>query len=831
MAWKGLSSSLAARRYQILTQLIMGKLTALVVTATVLVVGHSVAASADRPSVTVLPYPAPEFHGVIGRTTEDSKADFPQPVQAPVGAPNIILIVTDDVGFGASSTFGGPIPTPTLNALAASGLKYNRFNTAALCSPTRAALITGRDQHNAHTGLIMERSLGYPGYDSVMPASVGSVGEVLRLNGYNTAWFGKNHNVPGWQTSQAGPFDLWPTGLGFEYFYGFIGGDVDQWDPTVFENTTPVEPKESLTGEAKAEYHLDADLADKAVHWIEQQHSLAPDKPFFVYYAPGAAHAPHHVPKDWIAKFKGQFDQGWDRLREETFARQKALGVVPQNAVLTPRPSNMPAWESLDDRHKELFARMAEIYAAYLAYDDSNIGRVIEAVRANGELDNTLVVFLEGDNGSSGEGTLQGSANEVAVVGNGEVESFDYLYSIKDQLGGPLFYNHMPVPWSWAFNTPFQWTKRYASHFGGTRNGMVMSWPARIKDTGGLRQQFHYVTDVAPTILEAAGLQAPDIMNGVKQVPMDGISMAYTWDDVKAKDRRTKQIFEMFGNRAIYEDGWLAATTPLVFAWQPEPEGLTPESFKWELYNLDQDFSQGNDLAAVEPAKLEQLKELWWAEAGRNNVLPLNFSPQATVEAFFQRPSLTRGRLNFVYHQGTSRIPEPSSPLTKNRSWKITARTNVPPGGGNGVIITQGGRFAGWGLVMLDGKPAFVYKRSQVPGASVRIDGAERLEPGSHTLTVAFDYDGKAGEVGAGGTFTLSVDGVEAGKVTIDRTVPYIYSVDETLDVGEDNGTPILEDYASRMPFRYDGQIDDVAIDLAPLNLIMKPGPKAGEVE
>ena len=507
------------------------------------------------------------------------------------------------------------------------------------------------------------------------------------------------------------------------------------------------------------------------------------------------------------------------------------MGVVPANAVLTPRPANMPAWDSLDDRHKELFGHMAEVYAAYLAYDDSNIGRVLDAVKETGQFDNTLVIFIEGDNGGSAEGTLQGTANEIAVIGNGETESFDYLYSIKDQLGGPMHYNHMPVPWSWAFDTPFQWTKRYASHFGGTRNGMVMSWPARIKDVGGLRDQFHYVTDIAPTILEAAGLKAPDIVNGVKQSPMDGVSMAYTWNDAKAKDARTKQIFEMFGNRAIYENGWLAATTPLVFAWEPEPKGITPESFNWELYNLADDFSEGHDLAKENPEKLAQMKELWWAEAGRNNVLPLNFSPQATIEATFQRPSLTRGRSHFVYHQGTARIPEGTAPFTKDRSWTITASIEAPESGGEGVIITQGGRFAGWGLVVLDGKPVWAYKRSQVPGGGVRIDGTEKLTPGPHRLTVAFDYDGKAGEVGAGGSFTLSVDGKPIGAATIDRTVPYLYSVDETLDIGEDNGTPIVEEYADRMPFKYDGRINEVAIDLAPMNLTLKPGPRAEEIE
>ena len=551
------------------------------------------------------PTPPPRSRASSDGRRPNSKPDFPQPVKAPEGAPNILVVLTDDVGFAASRAFGGPVPTPTLETLAANGVKYNEFSTTALCSPTRAALITGRDQHTVHTGIIMERSLGYPGYDSVMPKSAGTIGEILRGNGYSTAWFGKNHNVPAWQSSAVGPFDLWPTGLGFDYFYGFIGGDTDQWDPTVFENTIAVEPKEKLTGDAKANYNLDADLADKAIHWIQQQHAIAPSKPFFAYYAPGATHAPHHVPKEWIAKFKGQFDQGWDKLREESFARQKAAGIIPQDTILTPRPANLPAWDSLDAKHKELYSHMAEIYAAFLAYDDDNIGRVINSLKQEGVADNTLIIFIEGDNGSSAEGTLQGTANEIAVVGNGAKESFDYLYSIKDELGGPLHYNHMPVPWSWAFDTPFQWTKRYASHFGGTRNGMVMSWPGHIKDVGALREQFHYVTDIMPTILEAAKVQAPDVIDGVKQLPIDGVSMAYTWDDAKAPSHRVTQLFEMFGNRGIYHDGWMASTTPLVFAWQPEPKGITPESFNWELYDLHKDFSQGNDLAKAESGEAQ----------------------------------------------------------------------------------------------------------------------------------------------------------------------------------------------------------------------------------
>lgn len=761
-----------------------------------------------------LPYPERPFRGTIGRTTADSKSDFPQPIQAPKGAPNVLLIMTDDVGFGASSTFGGAIPTPTFDRLAAHGLKFNRFHTTALCSPTRAAIISGRNHHNAHTGMIMERSLGYPGYDSVMPKSCGTIAETLRQNGYSTAWFGKNHNVPAWQSSAAGPFDLWPTGLGFEYFYGFIGGDVNQWDPTVFENTSPVEPKALLHGKAKEEYHLDSDLADHAIHWIQNQQALAPDKPFFAYYVPGATHAPHHAPKEWISKFKGQFDQGWDAVREETFARQKKLGVVPQNAVLTPRPSNLPAWDSLRSDQKEIYSRMMEIYAAFLAYTDHNIGRVIEAVEKTGQLDNTFIIYIQGDNGGSAEGTLQGTANEVAVLGNGATEPFEYLASVKDQLGGPMHYNHFPVPWTWAMNSPFQWTKRYASHFGGIRNGVVMSWPNRIKDAGGIREQFHHVIDIAPTIYEAVGVLAPASVNGVKQDPIDGTSMVYTWDDGKAKSHRTTQYFEMFGNRGIYHDGYFACTTPLVFAWEPEPKNVTPSSFTWELYNIDADFTQAKDLAKEMPEKLKEMEELWWAEAGRNNVLPMNFSPQATVEAIFEKPSLTRGRTKFDFFPGTVRIPEGTAPALKNRSFTISANIEVPESGAEGVIVTQGGRFAGWGLAVIGSKPSWAYKRTQQKADGLRMDGAEKLHPGKHTLTVDFTYGGKKGEVGQGGRYVLSVDGKKAAEATIHATVPYLYSIDETLDVGEDRGTPILEDYADRMPFKFNGKIDKVTIEL-----------------
>ena len=785
----------------------------------------------------VLPYPEPEFNGKIRPTTETSESDFPQPYEAPAGSPNILLIMTDDVGFGASSTFGGPIPTPTFDKLAERGLKYNRFHTTSLCSPTRAALITGRNPHNANTGIIMERSLGYPGFNTVMSKSCGTVAEILRQNGYNTSWFGKNHNVPAWQSSAVGPFDLWPTGLGFEYFYGFIGGDCNQWAPAIYEGTTPIEPHLD-----KPDYHLDADLADQAIHWLQQQNSLDPDKPFFLYYVPGATHAPHHVPQEWIDKFKGQFNHGWDEQRSRTWQKQKDMGIIPSDAELTPRPDNLPSWELCSDREKELYCRMMEVYVAYLAYTDYNIGRVIDAVEQTGQLDNTLIIYIMGDNGGSAEGTLQGTANELAVLGNGETETLDYLCSIQDQLGGPMHYNHFPVPWSWAMNSPMQWTKRYASHFGGMRNGMVMSWPTRITDMGSIRSQFHHVIDIAPTIFEAAGIKYPVMeLNGVAQKPLDGVPMNYTWDSPTVEGNRKTQYFEMYGNRSIYHidaDGsWLACTTPLVFAWEPEPVGIKIEDFDWELYNLDNDFTQAKNLA-TDPAygdKLTALQALWWEEAQKNQVLPLNFSPQATIDAAPERPSITKGRTRFEYCNGITRIPEGAAPVIRNTSYEITAHIVVPEGGVEGTIITQGGRFAGWGLVVLDNKPVWAYKRTQQQEDSLRISG-EALAPGSHTIVVKFEYNypiepNDTPKTGRRGKFTLEVDNNVVAHRVVEKTVPNQFSVDETLDVGEDTGTPILEDYADKMPFKFTGQITKVIIDLDsnPLSDLVKQAIAEGE--
>jgi arylsulfatase A-like enzyme len=766
--------------------------------------GLSVSASAQD----VLPRPDALFRGKIGRTVKDSKSDFPKEVQAPKGAPNILLIMTDDVGFSASSPFGGPISTPTLDALAQNGLRYNQFHTTALCSPTRAALITGRNHHTTATGVIMEFGTGYPGYNTLMPKSTGTIGEVLKQNGYSTSWFGKNHNVPDWQTSQAGPFDLWPTGLGFEYFYGFIGGDTDQWHSAIFEGTKPVEAEEQRGLNPK---HFDQLMADKAIDWIRLQHSMAPNKPFFAYYTTGTAHAPHHAPKEWIAKFKGKFDQGWDKVREETLARQKKLGIVPADTKLTTRPKEIPAWDSTTADQRRLYSRMMEVYAGALAHADYQIGRVIQAVKDTGELDNTIIIFIQGDNGASAEGTLQGLSNEVGVAANGVTESLKYLLSIIDDLGGPNTYNHYPVGWAHAMNTPFQWAKQVASHFGGTRNGLVVSWPARIKDQGGIRPQFHHVIDIVPTLLEATGVRFPATLNGVKQKPIEGVSMAYSFANAKAPSKRTSQYFEMLANRAIYSDGWVAATTPKRLPWVSYGPEASPDDFKWELYNVAKDFSQTEDLAAQNPAKLKELQAVFDREAKKYSVYPLDSSFAARVDPAI-RPSLTRGRSTFTYYPGAVRIPEGTTPDVKNKSFSVSADVEIPSAGASGVIATQGGRFGGRGLLLLDGAPEFVYAFSNQPQHKYRIASKQALTPGKHTIRFDFKYDG--GGAGKGGAGTLLVDGKVVAEGKIERTIPARFSLDETFDIGEDTGTPIVEDYAAKMPFKFSGQLDKFTIEL-----------------
>jgi arylsulfatase A-like enzyme len=753
----------------------------------------------------VLPRPEQPFKGHIGRTVEESTKDFPQEVKAPKGAPNVLLILTDDVGFGASSTFGGPVPTPTMDRLARDGLRYTQFHTTALCSPTRASLLTGRNHHSAATGIIMEGGTGFPGYNTLMPKSVGTFSEVLRQSGYNTAWYGKNHNIPDWHNSQAGPFDLWPTGLGFEYFYGFIGGDTSQWAPAIFEGVKPIEPPHD-----DKDYFFEKDMADKAIERIRLLNALAPDKPWVTYYAPGTAHAPHHAPKDWIAKFKGQFDQGWDKAREETLARQKAQGVVPPDTQLTERSEGIPAWDSLDADHKRVAAHMMEVYAAALNYCDSQMGRVVDAIADMGKLDNTLIIYIQGDNGASAEGGPQGLLNEMSFF-NAIPEEFSEVMRRMDELGGPTTFNHYPIGWAHAMDTPFQWTKQIASHFGGTRNGMVISWPDRIKDKGGVRTQFHHVIDIAPTILEAVGVQMPAMLNGVPQKPIEGVSMVYSFDDPKAPSTRRTQYFEMFANRAIYNDGWVAATTPPLPPWG-SGKTIPVDDYKWELYDITKDFSQANNLAAKEPQKLREMQELFWIEAARHNVLPLDNSKLERMNVD-NRPSLTRGRALFTYYPGMTRIPEGSAPSILNKSFKIGAELTIPGAGAEGVLVTQGGRFNGWGLYVLAGKPVFHYNTVGVFRYTVA--GPDWLSPGDHTIVLDFTYDG--GGLGKPGTAKLIVDGKQVAEGRIERTIPFRISADETLDIGEDTGTPVSEDY--HVPFRFTGDLKKLGIQLtdAPL--------------
>jgi len=775
----------------------------------------------------VLPVPQAQFGGVIGRKASESTPDFPKDVTAPKSAPNVLLIMTDDTGFGAASAFGGPIPTPTLDRLAKSGLKYNQFHTTALCSPTRAALLTGRNHQSVGMGNITEFATGYPGYTSIMPKSAGTVGNILVDNGYNTAWFGKHHLVPEWMQGPGGPFDQWAGGLGFEYFYGFLGGDTDQYHPALFENTTPVLPP---FGDPN--YILIEDLADRTINWIRTQHAAAPGKPFFVYFAPGNSHAPHQAPKDWIAKFKGQFDQGWDKVREETLARQIKLGIVPANTVLTPRPKEIPAWDSLNDDQKKVYARMMEVYAATVAQSDYEIGRIIDALEQSGQLDNTLVIYLEGDNGASAEGTMQGTTNEVSA--QYAPESLEYLVSMIDELGSDRTYNHYPIGWAHAMNAPFQWTKQVASHFGGTRNGLVINWPKRIRDGGEIRSQFHHVIDIVPTILEATGIQAPLSLNGTPQKPIEGVSMVYTFGDAKAPTKRDTQYFEMTANRAIYHDGWVASTTPGRLPWETLGAAPDPDDYKWELYNLTDDFSQAKDVAKENPEKLLDLQSRFLIEAVRYNVLPLDSSFADRMDPA-TRPNLLRGQTDFTYYPGMIRIPEANSPDVHNKSFHVSAAVEIPEGGAEGILATQGGRFGGWSLLVVDGKPMFAYAYTNQDGAKypkqkpdkTRITGSDKLTPGKHVIGFDFKYDG--GGLGKGGLGTLTVDGEKVAENRIEQTSPLgKFTLDESFDVGEDTGTPVIDEYDAKMPFKFTGKLEQIEIKLGADELTPQ---KRGELE
>lgn len=726
---------------------------------------------------------------------------WPGIVKPREGAPNILVVLTDDVGFGSSSTFGGPVPTPTLDRLARNGLRFNQFHTTALCSPTRGALLTGRNPNQIQLGNVVNLATGIDGFTSVIPKSAATVAQVLAASGYATSMFGKFHLTPEWEQSSAGPFDRWPTGLGFQYFYGFLNADTSQWAPSIVENTSFIEPPY-----ADPDYFFERDMADKAIDWLRTQRAQAPDRPFFMYYAPGTAHAPHHAPKEWIEKFRGQFDQGWDVQREQTFARQKQLGVIPPQARLTPRPEAVPAWKGLTPEQKRIYARFMEAYAGAVSFMDAQVGRILDSLERSGQLENTLVIFIQGDNGGSAEGGLDGTMFEQSMI-NVTAERLEDIGRHTDEFGGPTMYNNYPVGWAWAMSTPFQWYKQVASHFGGIRNAMVVSWPARIKQVGGVRSQFHFVTDVAPTVLAAAGVPAPKEFNGIEQLPIDGVDMSYAFDQPSAPSMRKTQAFSMMQHLGIYHDGWWAGTTPLSMPWQASQRlGATDgERRRWELYDLSSDFSQSRNLAPKMPEKLAEMERLFWSEAERNRLLPIHSSYGAAQAG---RPSLRGDRREFEYFQGATRISEDTAPPTVGRSFTISADLVVPTTGGRGVILAQGGRFSGFSFFVEDGRLVFHY--NAVPPHRSTVTANQAMAAGTRRVAVQFVSD--SGKPGDGGTATLSVDGTVVGSGRIDRTLFRWISHTEGLDVGHDSITPVSDAYQS--PARFDGVIDRVRFTL-----------------
>ncbi len=745
----------------------------------------------DNKDRSHLPIPSAPRTGLITYDAKNPETTYPpiEQLRPPAGAPNILVVLIDDAGFGSSSAFGGPCQTPNAERLAAGGLKYTRFHTTALCSPTRQALLTGRNHHSVGMGNITETATGAPGYSSVLPNTASPIARTLKLNGYATAQFGKCHEVPVWETSPVGPFDQWPTGGGgFEYFYGFVGGEANQWYPTLYEGTTPV----TLTRTPEEGYNLVEDMTDKALAWIGQQKALTPDKPFFVYFAPGATHAPHHVPKEWADKYTGKFDGGWDQLREETLARQKQLGVIPPDCQLTARHKEIPAWEDMPEALKPVLRRQAEVYAGYLEYTDHQVGRLIDALERLGILDDTLVYYIIGDNGASAEGTLNGAYNEMANFnGMAALETPEFLMARLDKWGGPESYPHYAVGWAHAMDTPYQWTKQVASHWGGTRNGTIVHWPRGIQAKGGLRTQFHHVIDVAPTLLEAAGLPEPITVNGVQQMPIEGVSMRYSFNDAKAPDRHETQYFEIFGNRAIYHNGWTAVTrhkTPWLLVGEQTPAF---DDDVWELYDTENDWSQANNLAAQMPDKLHELQRLWLIEATRYNVLPLDDRGAERINPDFAgRPVLIRGNSQILFG-GMGRLSENSVVDIKNKSHAVTAEISVPASGAEGVIVCQGGNIGGWSLYAKDGKLKYCYNLIGVQHFFV--ESADRLPAGEHQVRMEFAYAG--GGLGKGGTVTLYVDGQQVGQGAVGATAPMVFSADDGCDVGEDSGSPVSPDY------------------------------------
>ncbi|SOJ52522.1 Arylsulfatase [Mycobacterium simulans] len=761
-------------------------------------------------SRTHLPIPSAPRTGLITYDAKDPDSTYPpiELLRPPPGAPNVLLILLDDVGFGAASAFGGPCQTPAAERLAGGGLRYNRFHTTALCSPTRQALLTGRNHHSAGMGGITEIATGAPGYSSVLPNTMSPIARTLKLNGYNTAQFGKCHEVPVWQTSPVGPFDAWPAGGGgFEYFYGFIGGEANQWYPSLYEGTTPVEvdrtPEEG--------YHFMEDMTDKAIGWIGQQKALAPDTPFFVYFAPGATHAPHHVPQGWADKYRGKFDAGWDALRAQTFARQKELGVIPADCQLTARHAEIPAWDDMPEDLKPVLRRQMEVYAGFLEYTDHHVGRLIDSVDRLGLLDDTLVFYIIGDNGASAEGTINGTFNEMLNFnGMAAIETPEFMMERLDKFGGPESYNHYSVGWAHAMDTPYQWTKQVASHWGGTRNGTIVHWPNGIAAKGEMRWQFHHVIDVAPTILEAAGLPEPLFVNGVQQHPIEGVSMLYSFDDPRAPDRHETQYFEMFGNRGIYHKGWTAVTkhkTPWILLGEETPAF---DDDVWELYDTTTDWSQATDLSKEMPEKLHELQRLWLIEATRYNVLPLNDDTASRLNSDLAgRPMLIRGNSQVLFG-GMGRLSENCVLNMKNKSHSVTAEIEVPETGADGVIVAQGANIGGWSLYVKDGKLKYCYNLGGIK--RFYVESTEPLPAGAHQVRMEFAYAG--GGLGKGGEVTLYVDGQQVGAGHVAGTLAIVFSADDGCDVGVDSGSCVSPDYSPGKN-AFNGRVKGVQLAIA----------------
>ncbi|MBP2646650.1 MAG: putative arylsulfatase [Gemmatimonadetes bacterium] len=852
------------------TALLVGTLAAVPLAAQV------VTGTPGSPSATTtingaqIPTGQPPFGGVIKESARQSTPWWAPRIVPPEGAPNVLLIMTDDQGYGVPGTFGGVIPTPALDRIAKAGLRYTQFHSTALCSPTRAALITGRNHHSVGSGVIGELSTGFPGYNSVIGPENATIGRILEDNGYATSWFGKNHNTPGFQySSAAGPFEQWPSGMGFQYFYGFMGGETDQWQPYLFRDHSQIFPWIGKPG-----YNLITDMADDAIRYMSELNAAAPDKPFFVYYVPGGTHSPHQPKPEWIERFKGKFDMGFERLRDSIFANQKRLGVIPANTRLTPWPADLPKWDTLKPVQKKIFTRQAEVFAGYTAYTDYEIGRVIQAVQDMGKLDNTLIIYIDGDNGTSPEGGVEGTFNQLTAY-NGIFNLPEAVQLLHYRaLGTDKTYPHMSAAWTWAFDTPFKWTKQVASHFGGTRQGVAISWPGHITDEGGIRSQFHHVIDIVPTILEATGIRAPDMVNGIKQRPIEGVSMLYTFGhaNANAPSRRETQYFEMVGNRAIYHDGWIAATTPPAPPWELGT-GTLPDvttGYRWELYNIADDYSENNDLAAANPAKLAEMQALFLSEAAKYNVFPLDNSGFSRL--LTPRPSAVAGKTEFTYSGVNPGIPVGNAPSILDRDYTVTAQVTVPKGGAEGMIATLGGRFGGYGLYlsrsfnwwfretlfrrvgvgllalglvlslfgkggmwsrgltyfgaawvlvvfgagivgMGRGKPVFLYnfldlERFKWEGPS--------LSAGTHTIVFDFKYDGPG--PAKGGTGVLSVDGKEVDRKSVKHTIPLMMTIDETFDIGSDTRTPV-DDHAYQVPFNFTGTIDTLRIKLGPEQL------------